>query len=135
MDNRSIIKEWLRDSAIGFVLVVGGVAVSDSLAHSLHLGVGIGYLCLLMANEIPFAYFLGRTWGFFLWWEYLGFFLCVVSMVAARDWLVQLGLNRTLVVAVVSCMIFGCFICLHEAVRSHLNPPLRNGRAKQTERR
>ncbi len=129
MDNRSIIKEWLRDSAIAFVLIVAGILASRPLADWFELRGGIGYVCALAFAGIPFAFFLGLRRGFFLWWEYLGFFACIVSMTVARDWLVKLGANKTLVVAVVSGAIFGCFICLHEAVRRHLTLSASNGSA------
>ena len=116
MDNQSMIKRWLR---FGDRIPAdrGGDSGEPTPRRLVQARRGIGYLCCLLIAEIPLVWFLGIRRGFFLWWEYLGFLVCVFSIVVARDWLIQIGANKTLVAVVAPGMIFGCFICLHHAVR------------------
>ena len=115
--NQSMIKQWLCDSAIAFLLIVGGILSSRHLAGWFNAQPGLGYLCCLLIAAIPLACFLGMRRGFFRWWEYLGFIACVVSITVARAGFVQFGANRSLVAILVPGMFFGCFICLHHALR------------------
>jgi hypothetical protein len=120
MHNQSMIKQWLRDSAVAFLLIVAGILISRLLTGWLPVRGSIGHLCCFLIAEIPFAWFLGMRRGFFRWWEYVGFFACIVAMILARDRLVQLGASHMLVTGIVPGIIFGCFICFHQAIRSHL---------------
>ena len=129
MGNQSIIKQWLCDSAVAFLLILAGILVSRQLADRFQANDSIGHLCCFLIAEIPFVYFLGMKRGFFRWWEYAGFIICVISMSIARDAILQRGANGTLAASVAMGMIFGCFISLHQAVQSHLTVDASNGGA------
>ncbi|HEX4142919.1 MAG TPA: hypothetical protein VHY91_05155 [Pirellulales bacterium] len=130
MDNRSIIKQWLRDSAIAFLLIMAGISAGRPLADWFQTRGSIGnFFCFAIA-EIPFVCFLGMRRGFFRWWEYLGFLVCALSMTIARDRLVQLGLDNLFVVAVVEGILFGCSIALHDAIQGYLTASPPGGRVR-----
>ena len=116
MDNQSMIKLWLRFSHC--FPADRGRDSGEPIPRRLVQCPRWHWAPLLLFDRRDSAGVL--FWNearIFLWWEYLGFFACVVSIVVARDWLVQIGANRTLVALVAQGMIFGCFICLHHAVR------------------
>ena len=129
MGNQSILKQWLCDSVVAFLLILAGIVVSRHLAHRFQADGSVSHLCCLLIAEIPFVCFLGMRRGFFRWWEYAGFFVCVVSMSLARDVLVQPGANGTLAASIAMGVIFGCFISLHQAVQSHFTVHATSGGA------
>jgi hypothetical protein len=130
MNHQSVIKEWLRDSVVAFSLIVAGIFVSRALAGWFPVRGSIGNLFCFVIAEIPFVCFLGMRRGFFRWWEYLGFVVCILSMVVARDRAMQLGAASMVVAGVAPGIIFGCFLHLHQAVRSQLVAPASNDGAR-----
>ncbi len=60
MSTRRIVAEWLRDSAIGFLLLVGGMAIVDVLRLSFGWKSRLLYSPCMCIGLLPFLWFAKR---------------------------------------------------------------------------
>lgn len=60
MSTRRIVAEWLRDSAIGFLLLVGGIAIVDVLRLSFGWKSRLLYSPCMCIGLLPFLWFAKR---------------------------------------------------------------------------
>ena len=76
MNRRTIVKQWLCDSAIGFLLLVIAAAVSDVLHHFLTPQVPGAYAPWFSVCMIPFLLFARHRGAIsFKYWELVAFLL------------------------------------------------------------
>jgi hypothetical protein len=60
MNTRRIVAEWVRDSTIGFVLIVGGVTLADLVDLSLGSHAPLLSLICFCVSLVPFFWFAKR---------------------------------------------------------------------------
>jgi len=94
MSTRRIVAEWLRDSTIGFLLLVGGISVVDVVNLLFGWKSLLLYLPCMCIGLIPFFWFAKRKGAitfdvldFFAWLVFCTLSAFVLSYPSAAEWL------------------------------------------------
>jgi uncharacterized membrane protein YccC len=130
MDRTTVIKEWLRDSAIGFFLILGGFTVGGLLAQWFQTDNSLAYTIFLCIGGIPFMWFAGKRLGYFPPWKYAALFGLIVATAGASV-LLERFVDNTFASIIAMAIVSGCFWWLRGAARTRLKRNSANENAAQ----
>ena len=116
MDNWTIINEWLRDSAIGFLLIIAGFGLAELLKELFQTSNPMAYSCFLCIGIIPFVWFAAKRLGRKIGWQYAAWFGFIIAMSGIQMFLEShLGTSRFSYVLTLTIG-FACFGWLMDSV-------------------
>jgi hypothetical protein len=84
MDRSAVIKLWLRDSAIGYFLIIFGFTIAGLLAQWFQTNNSVAYSLFLCIGETPFAWYAGKRLGYLRPWAYVALVAFVVAAAGVR---------------------------------------------------
>ncbi len=120
MNHATVIREWLRDSAIGFSLMIGGFMVAGLLAEWFQTRHSVAYAFFLCIGAIPFMWFAGKRLGYFPAWEYAALFGLIVATAGARVLFERSVSDNPFAFVLPMAIGIGCYCRLRDAVRARL---------------